>query len=69
LFCVHGLAVLAGWDYHQPFFSRMHWKFQAQYNFVSARKTDYTYFGFGAMVLNMIPIANFIFAFVSLRLV
>lgn len=43
----------------------MNWKFQAQYDFVTARKTDYTYFGFGSMMLNMIPIANFIFAFVS----
>jgi hypothetical protein len=57
-------AVLAGWDYHQGFFVTLRWSWQTQYNYVTSKKADYTYFGFGAMFLNMIPLANFIFPFV-----
>jgi hypothetical protein len=57
-------AVLAGWDFHQSFFVSLRWSWQTQYNYVTSKKADYTYFGFGAMFLSMIPIGNFIFPFV-----
>jgi uncharacterized protein involved in cysteine biosynthesis len=57
---------LAGWDYHQSFMvERLNLNWHQQWDFTTARKSDYTYFGFGCTLLSLIPLANFVFCFTN----
>lgn len=59
-------GLLAGWDYHQDFLvENLNLNWHEQYDFVMARKSDYTYFGFGCMLLSLVPLANFVFCFTN----
>lgn len=60
------LQLLAGWDYHQEFMvQRLGLNWHEQWDYVMARKSDYTYFGFGCTLLSLVPLLNFVFCFTN----
>lgn len=59
-------GLLATWSLKMPYFHAFNISWQQQWNeFVSPNKSDYYSFGFSAMLLNCIPVVNFLFVFTN----
>lgn len=58
-------GTLMAWEAHLYYFEMKAFDFEQQKEIVAARKLQYSAFGMGAMLLEMIPIAGAIFMFTN----